>query len=1034
MSIFKILFHIFSSMRTALILLLVIAVSSAVATFIESDFGSSAARAAVYNSRWFEAAIFLLAVTLIANMVRFSMWRKLSIFVFHASILIIIFGAFITRYFGYEGTMHIRNGESSNLILSSESYIRISSSGLNAAFPVMLSPISAPSYEFSANLGGGAPIVVKTKAFYANATEKVLPESGGNAFVSLLISTGGTEPIPVELFEGEYIDLGTVILAFSNSADTEKPSIVISRDQDQLTIRAYSDLTQIDMDTQATTSLIAHTVHPFDTRRLYATLDGINVVLREHFSAASRQIVEATTKTGVSAVVLEASHKGETREVALLGGGGMTGQSAEIELAGRPFVLNYGSAAIELPFSLKLDRFLLERYPGSQSPSSYESRVTLIDGDISEQHRIYMNNILVHKGFRFYQSSYDRDEEGTVLSVSNDPGVWITYLGYTILSLGFFAAFFSPKSRFRQIASELDKARRHRFGALLIAALFALFAPNNGVADDRILGIVDPSHAEHFSKLLVQDNGGRVKPMDTLAIDAVSKMTGRSSFKSLSASQVFLGMMSAPREWQQVKMIRVGHPEVALLLGLDANAKEAAFEDFFEFQANDTEQGYSYKLSEHASEASRTKDSDRSKFQKEIIKIDERVNIAYLVYQSYLLRIIPIKNDPRFTWIAPPQMMESLSPADVKEAATTLHEYLVALKAAQTDGSWAKANEALDALKSYQARNGAAIIPSQTRVNAEITLNRLNPFDLLMPVYFLTGLILLIFAFMTVLFPKASGSFKLLRLLFVAIVVLAFLFHTFALGLRWYVSDHAPWSNGYESIIYIAWATLLAGLIFARTSAFALPAATLMAGFTTMTAHLSAMDPQITTLVPVLKSYWLTIHVSVISGSYGFLGLSMLLGLIALALFALRRIWRLDYAIKDIMRINEMSMMFGLALLSIGNIFGAIWANESWGRYWSWDPKETWTLISMIVYATILHLRFIPSAKSLYALALASVLGFFVILMTYFGVNYYLAGMHSYASGDPVPVPWWLPPALITLAALSALAWLGRDSKVPLER
>ncbi|MDR3346989.1 MAG: cytochrome c biogenesis protein ResB, partial [Helicobacteraceae bacterium] len=666
MNFIKAVYALLSSMRVALFLLCVIAIGCAAATFIENDFGSAAARSAVYNHRWFETALFLLALTIICNMTRFNVWRKMPVFVFHCSILLIMLGAFITRYFGYEGTIHIRNGESSNVILSADSYIKISSSGLHASFPVLLSPISDAKYKFSANLGGGAPIEIKTKGFYQNATEAVVADQNGKAFVSLIVNFGA-QPIAVELFEDEIVDLGTAVIGFGDSLVSEKPLIAINKDGDQLTIRAYSDLMRSDMDTKEQVNMRSHTIHPLDTRKLYTTLDGISLVLREHLSSASRKVVKAEQKTGISAVVIEATHKGDTKEVTALGGSGMAGRGEEIELAGRSFTIAYGSEAIELPFALKLDKFALERYPGSQSPSSYESYVTLVDDDIVEKHRIYMNNILKYKGYRFYQFSYDRDEQGTVLSVSKDPGIWLTYLGYFLLSIGFFAAFFSPQSRFRWLSGEIEK-RRLRLGAVAAVCVMATALPSAAEAIESaggnqtaeptgILGIVESAHANRFSQLLVQDNSGRIKPIDTLSIEVLNKLTGKSTLKTLSANQVFLGMMSAPHGWQQVKMIRIGHSEIARLIGLEADAKEAAFADFFAQESNNGGD-FSYKLDALINEAVRARASDRTQLQKELIKIDERVNIAYMVYQSTLLRIIPIKNDPSFTWIAPTQIVQ----------------------------------------------------------------------------------------------------------------------------------------------------------------------------------------------------------------------------------------------------------------------------------------------------------------------------------------------------------------------------------------
>ena len=243
--------------------------------------------------------------------------------------------------------------------------------------------------------------------------------------------------------------------------------------------------------------------------------------------------------------------------------------------------------------------------------------------------------------------------------------------------------------------------------------------------------------------------------------------------------------------------------------------------------------------------------------------------------------------------------------------------------------------------------------------------------------------------------------------IFIALLVLI---HTIGLGVRWYVGGHAPWSNAYESMIYIAWAAGIAGVIFFKKSYLALATASFLAGISLFVAHLGFMNPQIGNLVPVLKSYWLNIHVSIITASYGFLGLCFMLGAITLGLFIFRssKYPQIDNTILTLHTINEMAMILGLAMLTIGNFLGGVWANESWGRYWGWDPKETWALISIVVYIIVLHIRFLPKGDNPYVFAALSVIGFYSILMTYFGVNFYLSGLHSYAAGDPIPVPTFL--------------------------
>ncbi|MBU1643001.1 cytochrome c biogenesis protein CcsA, partial [bacterium] len=308
-----------------------------------------------------------------------------------------------------------------------------------------------------------------------------------------------------------------------------------------------------------------------------------------------------------------------------------------------------------------------------------------------------------------------------------------------------------------------------------------------------------------------------------------------------------------------------------------------------------------------------------------------------------------------------------------------------------------------------------------------IWYNHANIFERLWPLYFLVGFTLLVLSFIKIIKPRFK--LNLITKISFSLLVVFLIFHTIGLAIRWYISGHAPWSNGYESMVYIGWATVLAGFIFSKRSPITLAATSILTGLILFVAHLNWMDPQVTNLVPVLQSYWLSIHVSMITASYGFLGLGALLGFITLILFILKNSKnerQISLSIKELNAINEMSLMIGLAMLTVGNFLGGVWANESWGRYWGWDPKETWALVTILVYAVVIHLRFLKSLYTPYLYSVISLIAFTSVLMTYFGVNYYLAGMHSYAKGDPVPIPDFVPITYAIVFIIIALAARNR--------
>jgi cytochrome c-type biogenesis protein CcsB len=478
--------------------------------------------------------------------------------------------------------------------------------------------------------------------------------------------------------------------------------------------------------------------------------------------------------------------------------------------------------------------------------------------------------------------------------------------------------------------------------------------------------------------------------------------------------QVVLGMYFRPQQWQHEPMIHITGKMLPGILGI--SGRSASYASFF-----DPDNHFEYRLKKYVNDAYRKSPADRSKLDQDIIKLDERLNVCYLIYSGRMFRIFPVSDDPGHRWYSPAEAAQKVPYDDSLFVSSVLHRWYAA---ATTPGEEEHAAEILGKLKAYQTSHGGDLIPPPGKIKMEVLYERYDIFGKLAPWYGLFGFILVIILFFRIV-RQAPAQGRFVKL-FTIPLLLGFLGHTAGLAIRWYVSGHAPWSNGYESMIYIAWAGMLAGLVFARKSPFALAAAAILSALTLFVAHLSWMNPEITNLVPVLKSYWLTLHVSIITASYGFLGLGMIIGLLNLLLYIMKTEKNRVHISRQqevLSQVNEMALILGLYFLTVGTFLGGVWANESWGRYWGWDPKETWALITVVVYAFVVHMRFIPGLRGYFAFNVASVLAFFSVIMTYFGVNYYLTGLHSYAGGDTMPVPplvFWL---LGGLAALIALAW-----------
>ncbi|MGJ0315191.1 cytochrome c biogenesis protein CcsA [Aliarcobacter cryaerophilus] len=907
------------SFKATLLLLAILAIGAGVATFIENDFGTSSARVLVYNNTWYEIVLVLTTINLSGIIYKFKMWNNLPRFLFHFSFVVILLGAIITRYVGYEGIMQIPQGTTANQMISLEPYLQVT---------------------------------VKD----------------------------GEKVVAYKEWQKEFTSLLPELNNFSYKVDFDNNNLIIDYKRFQFEKKEQAKMGLLTVD---------------------VTLNGKKETIR------------------------------------LPGLSGQLGVPRDLIFDKYTVTLEYGSKFIDLPFAIRLNEFQLERYPGSMAPSSYASEVTVIKDDKTYDYRIFMNRTLNEGNFLFFQSSYFPDETGTVLSVNNDPGKWPTYFGYFLLTLGLFLNFFDKKSRFRKLTKFVANKNLAMFIltlALLSTQNLKANESNNTTSPQEVDDITmrvdylnkfkDESRvtADKFGHLVVQSSGGRMKPLATLNREIVQKLSGKSSFMGMDANQIVLGMITRPDIWKDVKIIKINTPKLKKFLGVPESEKYISFSEAFG-EKND------YLLAKESEKALLTKPIERGTYEKDIIKVDEKLNIIYSVFNGALLNIFPKVYDEQsvddnFKWYSPIEAMQEFSGQNQAAIGSVVR----GLFNSTMDFDWNSANNYIDMIALYQDKVGTDIKPTASKINAEIVFNKLDIFFNLTLAYVLLGFIMVVLAFVVIFKPEFKPA-KTTKIIF-AILTILFAIQTFGMGYRWYLSGHAPWSDIYETLIYISWSAIFAGVIFFRNSLLALGAATIIAGIFMFTAHLTDVDPQITSLVPVLKSYWLTIHVSILTASYGFFGLSAILGFLTLIMFIFRKNRpHLDDIIKHISAINEISLIIGLACITIGNFLGGVWANESWGRYWGWDPKETWAYVSIVIYALVIHLRFVKSLNTPYVLATASLLAFSSIMMTYLGVNFYLSGMHSYATGDPVPIPMWAYLTVATAFAAIILAYKNRDLK-----
>lgn len=1008
------------SMFFSVLLLMMFAISIAYATFIENDFGTATAQMRIYQAWWFELLLMIGVINLAGSVFKYKLVsrKKWAILLFHLAFIVIIIGAGVTRYFGFEGSMHIREGESTNQVVSEASYIdlKVSFNGeeVSELTKVKFTPNTNNTYKKTIVMGG-KQVQVENEIFVTNATETIVPDNNGLPIISLIYSEGNTERTEFLLMLREKKEMESTSFGFETGEGSA--AVVFSRNNNGLTMISADTVAVSSMMGQTGEKLLPFVSYPVVEKSFYK-IGKSGFVFKNYFSKAMPtliQIPDETDQGGMDAFTAKITSGNEIRRINVFGKEGVINKPSNCTINGINVSLSYGSVIRELPFSIHLRDFQLERYPGSNSPSSYASEIILKDPALSIERpfRIFMNNILKYKGYRFFQSSFDQDEKGTVLSVNQDKwGTLISYLGYFLMALGMVFTVFSKQSRFQtliRLSSKLQ-SKRQVVKVLFIGVILTGMSCVTNSTFGAVSSASKEKHIDAFSQLLVQDHEGRIEPISTLASDLLRKISKKDNWEGLSAVEFFLDMSANPDKWKSIQIIKVANPELKKILGVSEGF--ISFSQIFDQSGN-------YRLNDLVQQSYNKKQTLRNKLDKEIINLDERVNICYQIFNGDFLKIFPIPNDERKTWVTHSALPKTMKKEETDFAGNILKLYYDEYNNSVQSGNWSKPDVYLGYIKKYQTRYGEDIIPSRTKIRLEILYNEWNIFGKLAIIYVLLGLILLVFHFVLIFKPTAHLG-KLING-GTALVFFAFLLYTGGLIIRWYIAGHAPWSNGYETMIYVGWATSLSGFIFMRRSPISLAVTALLTSIILFVAGMSWMNPEITNLVPVLKSYWLVVHVAIITASYGFLAMGALLGMLNLVLLILRNKKNdknISFTILEVSYIIEMALIIGLLMLMIGSFIGGVWANESWGRYWGWDPKETWALVTVLIYAIILHLRKIPGLKSVFALSSLALVALSSVLMTFFGVNYYLSGMHSYAQGDPPPIPNALYVAIVVIIVL----------------
>ncbi len=1013
---------LFSTRLTA-ILFIVFATAMAIGTFMDQGYErppSPYARELIFNAWWFEAIMGMFVINFVGNIFRFRLLRKekWATLLLHISFILIIAGAFVTRYIGFEGVMHIREGATENTFLSDDTYLTTFVDGDYVVNGVQMRRHLTPEkLRLSERLNNDFKInsdynkqdfSIQFKEFISNAKEDLIPSEDGDSYFKIVEAGDGSRH-EHWLKVGEVANIHNLLFAVNN--DTSGAINITVSEAGDFTIESPFEGSFMRMADQFKGEVIADSVMPLQLRSLYQLAETA-FVFPEPLVKGTYGVVKAKSpeKTGTDALTLEVSSNNETKTVTLLGGRGLSPQPETVEVGGLKVSMAYGSKSHELPFSITLNDFIADKYPGTEKAyAAFKSKITVNNSENDFfDYEIFMNHVLDHGGYRFFQASFDPDEQGTVLSVNHDWwGTWITYIGYFLLYLGLMAILFDRNTRFADLKRLLDKVKKKK---TQLSTIFLLLLGMTGFSQqeqhqmqkwqaDSIIkaNVVSEAHADEFGSLVIQDNG-RMKPVNTFASELLRKVSGSDKFQGLNADQVFLSMTEFPTYWYGIPLIKLDwrNDSIKRVLGVSDDTRSISLIDLFDERGNN-------KIDPYIQEASAKVNPNQ--FEKDFIKLYEKSYLLNTALGGGILKIFPIPGDPNNKWVSYPELDEAqFKGMDSLYTKNILPLYFDSLRNARESGDYSKAEEFLASIEGFQKKYGSDVMLSEQKIKTEITYNKVNLFNRLYHYFVMFGAFMFIFIILQI-FKERTLYYWIIKSCKVAIWGL-FILMTLGLVARWYISGHAPWSDAYESVIYVSWATVFFGLAFGRKSDLTVAATAFVASMLLWVAHLSWVDPAIANLQPVLDSYWLMIHVAVIVASYGPFTLGLILGTVSLLLILLttkKNLHKMDLNLKELTVITEMSLTVGLVMLTIGNFLGGQWANESWGRYWGWDPKETWALISIMIYAFVIHARLVPGLRGRWTFNVFAIFAYASIMMTYFGVNFYLTGLHSYASGD-VPV------------------------------
>lgn len=967
-----------ASVQLAVVTMAGLGVACIAATFYESSHGTAAAQRVFYRSTWFAALLAVLAVSIALSALERFPWSRHQVgFVLaHAGVLLLLLGSVVSLYAGLDARLTLVEGETSDRMARDGETLRVDwSDGTGAAVPVDFG-LHPPAPGRRVDLPGGETVVVEEFAPSVRIddvwAEGMAGVSGPAALQFSLLGQGS--PLSGWLMSSapgpEEVAFGPIRFSLYQAPDAAAARAWLARD------RGASEVAFVatpDGQLQAAlrtrrgpqAPVIVTVGEPIATpwMRLQVRVD--------------RFLARAVPQRVVARVPATGRGSGDPAIRARLFAGGTSaetwlafGESRRLDLGGRTATLAYAPPEATLPFRVSLIDFDSQTYPGSRMPATYESRVRIDDPEAGVFFRtISMNRPLHHRGYTLFQSSYvDGEPQTSILSVARAPGLPLVYLGTALVGAGtLWMAFFKRWLARRQGRTVLA-ARRGLAPAAL--ALLALSGAAAAQADEA---------ADALRQVAVQD-GGRLKPLDTFARESARRVggarpfTGGETVAGRDAVDWLLAMLSEPERWQREPVVRVAHADVRVRTGLPSGRDRYSYAELVQ---NDR------LLEAVASVRARAEREEvLDPVDQEVAELESVLVLFRGLLNGEALRIVPVEGRSG-AWMS----VADLAPGAEGERLAALRAGVATVVAGGPGRAAAAA-----ALRDELRATGGTRYPAAGTLDREVRYNRTKPFRL--------AWLLFLGAFVVLLAAMPLGS-RALGGAGLALAGAGLIATTGGLWLRTVISGRAPVTNMYETVVFAAWGAVALALVFEAVYGGRIAAACasgLAVAALVLADNVPILDGSIAPLVPVLRdNLWLTLHVLTITLGYAAFLLAMGLGHLSLGFlsFAPGR-----PVVAVLTRFLYRSLQVGTLFLAIGTLLGGVWASYSWGRFWGWDPKETWALIALLGYLAVLHGR-LAGWLGDFGLAMGAVGGFLLVLMAWYGVNYVLGtGLHAYGFGS----------------------------------